>query len=353
MIVTLVGARPQFVKAAVVSKQLKMLGIKETIVHSGQHYDARMSDVFWEELEIPKVVFNLECGSGTPGKQTAAIIEGFEKFLLQHDELPKAVLVYGDTNSTMAGAIVASKLQIPIIHVEAGLRSFNRSMPEEINRIVTDHLSSLLFCPSFEAVDQLEKEGIVHHVHMVGDVMYDAMKSFEKKNGKNLILRNFPLEKNRFFLLTIHRPSNTDNRQCLTTILQALSETNTKILWPLHPRLKGSLRNVMIPPNVTVCEPLSYFEMLDALSNCSKVITDSGGLQKEAYWSRKPCVTLRNETEWVETLHHGWNILTGADKGRILDALNRNILPETWKELYGEGTAARDIAHVIKQHFRF
>lgn len=351
MIVTLVGARPQFVKASVVSKQLSVQGINETIVHSGQHYDARMSDVFWDELEIPKVEFNLECGSGTQGKQTAAIIEGFEKFLLQLVELPKAVLLYGDTNSTLAGAIVASKLQVPIIHVEAGLRSFNRSMPEEINRIVTDHLSTLLFCPSQEAVDQLKKEGILHNVHLVGDVMYDAMKSFQKKNGKDVILRNFSLEKNNFFLLTIHRPSNTDNPECLDSIMQALSETGTKVLWPLHPRLKGSVQNVRIPRNVTLCEPLSYLEMLDALSNCSKVITDSGGLQKEAYWSRRPCVTLRNETEWVETLHSGWNILTGADKGKILDALNRNILKDTWKELYGEGTAAYDIAKLIKQHF--
>lgn len=350
MIVTLIGARPQFVKAAVVSKALTLHGIDEIIIHSGQHYDANMSGVFWEELGIPKVVSNLECGSGMQGKQTAAIIEGFEKFILKLPQAPKAVLLYGDTNSTLAGAIVAAKLQIPILHVEAGLRSFNRAMPEEVNRIVTDHLSSLLFCPSPKAVDQLRIEGITEGVFNVGDVMYDAMKLFRTKlNGS--ILADFNLIEDCFLLLTVHRPSNTDNSLSLKQILDAMARTDLKVLWPLHPRLKSSITEIKIPENIEVCEPLSYLEMLEVLSHCRKVITDSGGLQKEAYWSKKPCITLRNETEWVETLHNDWNILTGPNTNKILEALNKNVRPETWTELYGAGSASDQIAKVVKQHF--
>lgn len=348
-VLTIVGARPQFVKAAVVSKALAKEGISEQIIHTGQHYDDAMSTVFWNELGIPAPNINLEIGSGSHGMQTGFMLQKIESFILSADEKPSALLVYGDTNSTLAGALVASKLHIPVIHVEAGLRSFNKDMPEEVNRIMTDHVSDLLFCSSEFGVSQLEKEGITKGVHNVGDVMYDAVQTFSKIASKNTSLSDITnLKSGEFALATVHRPSNTDNAENLRSILDAFSEMNTNILWPVHPRNKSRLKEQVIPENLTLIEPVSYFEMMVLLNECNLVLTDSGGLQKEAYWLKKRCITLREETEWVETLSEGWNILAGADKSKILRAFDASV-NSSWKPLYGDGNASQKIALVIKQ----
>ena len=348
MILTVIGARPQFVKAAVVSKALRQLHIPETIIHTGQHYDDKMSAVFWKELDIPEVSMNLNAGSGSQGSQTAAIIHKLEEYILSLPQLPTCLLVYGDTNSTLAASIVASKMRIPIVHVEAGLRSFNRSMPEEINRVVTDHLSSVLFCSSGESVDQLKREGITENVFLSGDVMFDAVLQFGE--AANIPLSSLTsLGAGEYYLLTLHRPSNTDDRGKLELIIQRLGETGHAILWPVHPRLKATLHEMNIPRNIQLTTPFSYFEMLVVLRNCKKVITDSGGLQKEAYWLRKPCVTLRGETEWTETLHDNWNIL--CDENNLIAAINAAVEDITWFPLYGDGKAAMQVAGRLREIF--
>lgn len=283
-ILTIVGARPQFVKAAVVSKALADLNISEKIIHTGQHYDHNMSTIFWEELNIPAPSVNLEIGSGHHGLQTGKMLEKIEGFILNVDVKPTALLVYGDTNSTLAGALVASKLQIPVIHVEAGLRSFNKAMPEEINRIMTDHISDLLFCSSEIGVKQLKTEGITTGVYNCGDVMYDAVKTFSIIAEQNLNLNNIAeLDSETYSLATIHRPSNTDNDDNLISILEAFAQINEPILWPVHPRNKSRVSELSIPKNLKLIDPVSYFEMMLLLKHSKKVLTDSGGLQKEAY----------------------------------------------------------------------
>ncbi len=352
MILSIIGARPQFVKAAVVSKALNKLNLQETIVHTGQHYDDKMSTVFWDELNIPAYATNLGAGSGLQGAQTAFMIEKLESYISGLQDFPRCMLLYGDTNSTLAGSIVASKMNIPIIHVEAGLRSFNRQMPEEINRIVTDHLSSILFCSSDSSSLRLQKEGIEKGVYVTGDVMYDAIKMFTNIADQKVRLEDVhPFEKGNYSLLTLHRPSNTENPKNLVSILNALKEINQNILWPVHPRLKSKIESLELPSNIMMVEPLSYFQMLKSLSNCNKVFTDSGGLQKEAYWLKKPCITLRTETEWIETLHNSWNILTGPDFDAIVNAANSSLDYDSWKELYGNGNAADLIAQIIKTHY--
>jgi UDP-N-acetylglucosamine 2-epimerase len=350
MILSVIGARPQFVKAAVLSNAFKKQGIVEEIIHTGQHYDYRMSEIFFEELGLPGLNINLNLGSGTHGKQTADMICGIEDIMLKNREKISHILLYGDTNSTLAGALAASKLNIPIIHVEAGLRSFNRSMPEEINRVVTDHLSSLLFCSSSEGEMQLEKEGITKGVHIVGDIMLDAFKIYGKI-AKEKVRLNDILPENiigNYNLLTIHRPSNTDLRDNLMEIFEAMRSLSTNVVWPIHPRMKSILKDINIPSNVILFEPFSYFEMMIVLAGANKVLTDSGGLQKEAYWAQKPCITIRNETEWVETLHNNWNILTGPDKRKIVEAVNTKVEPGSWKELYGQGNTADKIIQIIR-----
>jgi UDP-N-acetylglucosamine 2-epimerase len=353
MLVTVIGARPQFVKAAVVSRALKDIGIEEEIIHTGQHYDEDMSAVFWKELNIPPFKINLNVGSGSHGDQTAQMMIRIEEYLIKRRSTIKGIVLYGDTNSTIAGSIVASKLGIPIVHIEAGLRSFNRSMPEEINRVVTDHLSDVLFCPSPNSVTQLKLEGITRNVFDVGDVMYDAVRVFGKMaehNTTNDLLKK-EFNKAPFNLLTVHRPSNTDHPDNLAAILAAIAETGKKTIWPVHPRTRKIMDGINgeLPGNLVLVSPFSYFEMLTALKKCKKVITDSGGLQKEAYWMKKPCVTLRNETEWVETLHNNWNILTGPDTDKVIRAENTEITLETWKPLYGEGDASRRIAEKLRE----
>ncbi|MGK2960755.1 MAG: non-hydrolyzing UDP-N-acetylglucosamine 2-epimerase [Gemmatimonadaceae bacterium] len=348
MIVTVVGARPQFVKAAVVSRALSDAGVVERIVHTGQHYDEKMSGVFWRELGLPGVFRNLEVGSGGHGAQTGRIMERLESHLLESSHRPRGMLLYGDTNSTLAAALVAAKLAIPIFHVEAGLRSYNRSMPEEVNRVVTDTLSTLLYCPGDNARDQLAREGITSGVEIVGDVMLDAFMTFRE------IARRFPEPANawnaagsrRRALLTLHRQGNTDSPARIDMLLARLRDMPVEVLWPVHPRLAGHIGKIDLPANVKATEPLSYFEMLRTLERAEVVITDSGGLQKEAYWSRLPCVTLRSETEWVETLEGGWNTLIGDD----LSSLESAVLStprSAWAEMYGDGRAAVRIAGSI------
>lgn len=348
-ILTIVGARPQFVKAAVVSHALHSEGIEERIVHTGQHYDYEMSMVFWEELGIPVPSANLEVGSGLHGAQTGIMLTKLEQYILDLEEKPSALLVYGDTNSTLAGSLVASKLHIPVVHIEAGLRSFNREMPEEINRVVTDHISSILFCSSEPSVKQLSKEGISANVYDVGDVMYDALLRFSEIAESKLSLDSIiPFEKEQYYLATVHRPVNTDNDLNLEAILGAFAKLDKPVVWPVHPRNKKKLASKKIPANLHLIDPASYYQMMILLKNSFKVITDSGGLQKEAYWMKRPCITIREETEWTETLEGGWNILTGANTTRILEACGEN--PSTkWTTLYGEGNASQKIAKQLKQ----
>jgi UDP-GlcNAc3NAcA epimerase len=350
-ILTIVGARPQFVKAAVVSKALSEIGLDERIIHTGQHYDHQMSAIFWEELNIPLPMANLDVGSGNHGEQTGKMLQKLEAIILNQPEKPIALLVYGDTNSTLAGAIVASKLHIPIIHVEAGLRSYNKKMPEEINRIMTDHVSDILFCSSEKGIKQLAEENITKGVYNVGDVMYDALLTFSDIAKKKFSLSDIvSLANEKFILTTLHRPSNTENLVNLNNILEAFSKIDSPVFWPVHPRIKARIQNFDLPPNLILSNPVSYFEMLVLLSNCYKLITDSGGLQKESYWMKKQCITIRDETEWTETLIGGWNSLVGANTAKIIDQISLNPKSE-WKNLYGNGNAAKQIASVIKLNF--
>lgn len=351
-VLTIVGARPQFVKAAVVSKALMQAGITEAIIHTGQHYDANMSKVFFDELDIPPPRLNLEIGSGHHGAQTGQMLEKIEACLLAMQQLPRFLMVYGDTNSTLAGALAAAKLHVPVVHVEAGLRSFNRRMPEEINRITTDHLSDILCCSSDGGVAQLRKEGIEAGVHNVGDVMQDAVRLFGARPSAGLpepleAGRPLPdLEPESYLLFTLHRPANTDAPERLNQILSAVAAAEKPVIWPVHPRIASRLPQLDLPQNLYPVAPLSYIRLLSLLKRASAVLTDSGGLQKEAYWLGRPCVTLREETEWTETLEGGWNQVAGADPVRITRALSQP--PETpWKPLYGDGKASQKIAGLL------
>ncbi len=340
-ILTVIGARPQFIKAAAVSNVLRK-SFTEIIVHTGQHYDPNMSDVFFEELSIPKPNFHLEIGSGNHGSQTGAMLIEIEKVILS--EKPDFVLVYGDTNSTLAGALAASKLLIPVIHVEAGLRSFNKAMPEEQNRIATDHLSDILFVPTQTAINNLKNEGITSGVVNIGDVMYDAILHFTPiAKQKSRILEKLKLESNTYSLCTIHRAENTNDINRLKNICEALNESGKTIVLPLHPRTLKYLGEygIHLSDRIKVIDPVGYLDMLQLEFNASKIITDSGGVQKEAYFMHKPCITMRDQTEWIETVEAGWNVIVGADKNKIVDAIN-NFNPTTEpKNLFGTGNASQ------------
>ncbi len=320
-LISIVGARPQFIKCAPLSRELRKEH-EEILVHTGQHYDYGLSDIFFEELNIPKPDYNLGIGSGNHGEQTGNMLIEIEKVLLK--EKPHLVLVYGDTNSTFAGALAAAKLHIRVAHVEAGLRSFDRTMPEEINRVLTDHVSDLLFCPTQTAVDNLANEGISKGVHLVGDVMVDALE-YNKKiaEEKSRIIEELGLEKGKYLVITVHRPSNTDSRENMSNIIDALAEIGETAVFPVHPRTKKYLKEygLDIPENVRLVEPLGYLDMLKLMAGARKILTDSGGIQKEAYMLGVPCITLRENTEWVETREGGWNVLVGADKGKIIEAV--------------------------------
>ena len=350
-IVSVVGARPQFIKAKPLSDALQAFSeIEEILVHTGQHYDFEMSGVFFEELQLRPPDVNLEVGSGSHGVQTGHMLIRLEAFLLE--SLPDLVLVYGDTNSTLAGALAAAKLHIPVAHVEAGLRSFNRAMPEEINRVVADHLSDLLFAPTQTAVENLRKEGIQEGVFRDGDVMADVLlRSLPKvKHRQETLFRRLDLRPGEFLLATVHRAENTDREENLRGIWAALEELarETPLLLPLHPRTQQALEEMGLrPKEVRVLPPVSYLEMLALESGARVILTDSGGVQKEAYLLGVPCVTLREETEWVETVRDGWNVLVGAHPERIIAAA-RHFLSHPPKaprqEDFGGGRAAERIA---------
>lgn len=320
-IVTVVGARPQFIKAAVVSAELAKAGIRERIVHTGQHYDPGMSDVFFSELGIPEPAINLNVGSGSHSAQTGAMMIKLESYLLEAK--PDWILVYGDTNSTIASSMVGAKMGIPIAHVEAGLRSFNMHMPEEINRIVTDRLSDLLFCPTQTAIDNLHKEGMTKGIHLTGDVMLDATLYFGARSEALRPLHSITdLAPGAYYLATVHRAENTNDPNRLEAILSAFSQMDKKVIWPIHPRTKNLLSTLKTPLSdlVQTIDPVSYLQMLSLIKGSSAVLTDSGGLQKEAVWLGKPCITMRDETEWVETTRGGWNQIVGADSEAIVTA---------------------------------
>jgi UDP-GlcNAc3NAcA epimerase len=356
-IVTVLGARPQFIKAATVSRTLKKSGIEEIIVHTGQHFDANMSQVFFDEMEIPHPNYNLEIQGLSHGAMTGRMMEQIEHVLIQ--EKPVCVLVYGDTNSTLAGALTAAKLHIPVAHVEAGLRSFEMKMPEEVNRILTDRISQLLFCPTETAVANLEREGFRNfscEIEQPGDVMYDAVLYYQHKAETiATIIKKLNLTPNNFVLCTIHRAENTNDPEKLRGICDALNEINKEmpVVLPLHPRTKAYLNSLAISLDVTTIEPQGYFDMLSLLKNCKLVMTDSGGLQKEAFFFQKFCLTLRDQTEWVELIDAKVNYIVGSEKAAVLSMFNRleNEPYPTTGALYGKGNAAELIAKKLKTKF--
>ncbi len=376
-IITIVGARPQFVKAATLSREFVRAGIDEKIIHTGQHFDANMSEVFFEEMEIPQPAFRLDINGVSHGAMTGRMLEGIEKILI--DEKPEGVLVYGDTNSTLAGALAAAKLHIPVFHVEAGLRSFNMQMPEEINRILTDRISSVLFCPTDAALKNLAAEGFVNThtasnggeyvpginskdatakgaipVQIVknGDVMQDAALYYARKaNEKATVLNQLPVK--RFVLATVHRQENTDEPANLKGIVEGLNAIHREVpvVLPLHPRTRNILQQSGLTIDFITIAPVGYFDMINLLQNCELVVTDSGGVQKEAFFFNKHCITLREQTEWVELVEKGFNQLAGSNPEAIQASFHKlmNQQSDFSVNLYGNGEAARKaVAEIIK-----
>ena len=340
-IASIVGARPQFIKAAALSRELRTRHT-EVLVHTGQHYDYEMSGVFFAGLHIPAPELKLGVGSGSHAEQTGAMLVGMEEVLIA--ERPDWVIIYGDTNSTLAGALAAAKLCVPVAHIEAGLRSFNRHMPEEVNRTVADHLSDLLLCPSNTAVNNLSAEGISRNVHLVGDVMLDVLQwaRLEIQTNPPAILDRLGLRGTSYLLATVHRSENTDDPARLSRILRALNSLDEIIVFPVHPRTRKAMAAAGggLNPHVRSIDPVGYLDMLALTASARLVLTDSGGLQKEAYWLGVPCLTLREETEWVETVEAGWNVLVGSEVEKIVDAV-RSFVPATPQPpLYGDGFAA-------------
>jgi UDP-GlcNAc3NAcA epimerase len=366
-LLTVVGARPQFVKAAVLSRLVRSEEyrgrISEYLVHTGQHYDENMSAVFFREMGIPEADANLGVGGGSHGAMTGAMLAGIEAAILERK--PDIVLVYGDTNSTLAAALAASKLHIPVAHVEAGLRSYDKRMPEEQNRIVADHLSAWLLCPTARAIENLGIEGIrdaacpgrptsdAQRVARVGDVMSDASRHYRSRAAARPAAERAAARlgiREPFCLLTLHRAENTDDRGRLSRVLEGLAAAGDRlIVFPVHPRTRKVLSSyaLELPGNVRAIEPLGYLDMIELEEACDAVVTDSGGVQKEAYFFRKPCVTLREGTEWVETVEAGWNRLAGADPAAIAEALSAGTPKGEWKPLYGDGDAGREILDLL------
>jgi UDP-GlcNAc3NAcA epimerase len=340
-VVTIVGTRPQFIKAAAVSRVLRQRH-QEVLLHTGQHYDYKMSGVFFDGLEMPAPDVNLEVCSGTHGVQTGAMLQGIENVLLT--EQPDWLLIYGDTNSTLAGAMAAAKLNIPVAHIEAGLRSFNRRMPEEINRVVADRLSQLLLCPSDTAVKNLAAEGISKGVHLAGDVMLDILQWARQRTDASggEILRRLNLEPKGYLLATVHRSENADDPARLAGILNAFDQIQEPVLFPVHPRTGKAIAALgcRLRSHVRMIDPLGYLEMIHLSASARMILTDSGGLQKEAYWLGVPCVTLREETEWVETVARGWNVLVGHAPDVIVGAVNSFAPPASRPSLFGQGCVA-------------
>ncbi len=355
-IVTIIGARPQFIKAAVVSRYIRdnhNNELKEIIVHTGQHYDSNMSDIFFEQMDIPKPDYFLDINGLGHGAMTGQMLEKIEKVLI--DEKPDWVLVYGDTNSTLAGALAAKKLHIKLAHVEAGLRSFNMAMPEEVNRILTDRISDILFCPTDQAITNLNKEGyenIDTSILKSGDVMQDAAIYYSSKSQKPEISTS-----EKFILCTIHRAENTDDLNRLKSIFSALTELSKshQIILPLHPRTNNIIKknNLDIDEkNINIIDPVGYLEMIDLLKSCDFVMTDSGGLQKEAFFFDKLCLTLRDETEWVELVDNSFNVVVGSNTKSIINGVEKlkTFSPDFEKDLYGKGKAGQNIVEAIINH---
>ncbi|TFH65058.1 MAG: UDP-N-acetylglucosamine 2-epimerase (non-hydrolyzing) [Candidatus Zixiibacteriota bacterium] len=352
-ILTVVGARPQFIKAAAVSRELRR-SHTEVLVHTGQHYDFLMSEVFFKELDVPAPDYNLKVGSASHAIQTAQMMIRLEQVV--NKEHPDQMLVYGDTNSTLAGALVGSKLQIPVAHVEAGLRSFNKSMPEEINRILADHVCESLFTPTDAASRNLAREGINQGVYQVGDVMYDALlHNIEIAEEKSSILGRLKLQPRDYVLATIHRAANTDDRLRLEAIMNAIGRSGTSVILLLHPRTRDRLREFGLEGmmrdggNVRITEPVGYLDMLVLEKNARAILTDSGGVQKEAYMFKVVCITVREETEWVETVEAGWNTLAGNSLDRIPELIDKTLTgPQSHPDFYGDGNAAKRIAQTLE-----
>ncbi|MBK7430438.1 MAG: UDP-N-acetylglucosamine 2-epimerase (non-hydrolyzing) [Bacteroidetes bacterium] len=354
-IVTIVGARPQFIKAAAVSREFRShQSISEIILHTGQHYDDQMSEVFFREMDIPKPLLNLEIRSSLHGEMTGQMLAGIEQAILQ--EKPDAVMVYGDTNSTLAGALAAAKLQVKLIHVEAGLRSFNMAMPEEINRILTDRISNLLCCPTDHAIQNLRNEGFDHmkiNVVKTGDVMQDAALFYSQRSAQqSSVMQDLPFKK--FILCTLHRQENTSDSVRLKNIVEAINVIHKviPIVLPIHPRTKKTFEAAGLILDCLVIDPVGYFDMIELIKNSTLVMTDSGGLQKEAYFFSKYCVTLRDETEWLELVENGFNKLVGADKDEIISSV-RSLSDRKFEssvELYGGGHACSRIVEAIEKY---
>jgi UDP-N-acetylglucosamine 2-epimerase len=356
-LMTVVGARPQFVKAAALSRAIAAArtderdGMVEVLVHTVQHYDYQMSDVFFDELQIAQPDYQLGIGSADHGAQTGAMMARLEEAV--SEVKPDIVLVFGDTNSTLAAALVAAKKGIRLAHVEAGLRSFDRSMPEEINRVVTDHVADLLYCPSNLSVAQLRAEGIAEGVEMVGDVMFDIFRAVQGRlPAENSVTSRLHVE-DGYLLVTLHRPVNTEDPAALRRICDAfsiLAAAGHTIVWPVHPRLRGRLADLVSRPEVHLLEPVGYLEMLMLLRGCSTVVTDSGGLQKEALWSQKPCITMRTTSEWMETIDAGWNVLVGNDVSSLVEAAEGCRPTGTPPAIYGDGNASIRIVESLVRH---
>lgn len=359
-IATIVGARPQFIKAAPLSIALQQR-FDQIIIHTGQHYDPSMSEVFFVQLSIPKPNCYLDVGSGSHAVQTARILERVEAVL--RDVRPDVAVVFGDTNTTLGAALAAAKLNIPIAHVEAGLRSFRKDMPEEINRVLTDHLATWLFAPSEVAVNNLRREGISAGVHQVGDIMLDALRLFERATGASEILERLEVVQGQYVLLTVHRHDNADDLNRIENIFRALKRIDRPIVFPCHPRTRKTMNELGLElvgdgiarvkgsPLVKVIPPVGYLEMLALEKYASLILTDSGGVQKEAYWLGVPCVTLRHETEWPETIQVGANILAGTNPDDILDAIRRfeteGVPNSVDRTIYGDGHTAEKICRVL------
>lgn len=352
-ILSIIGARPQFIKCAPLSRAIRKEH-KEILVHTGQHYDPEMSDIFFKELNIPEPDYNLEIGSGSHGEQTGKMLIGIEKIFL--NEKPDLVLVYGDTNSTLAGALAASKMHIKVAHVEAGLRSFDRAMPEEINRVLTDHISNFLFCPTETAVLNLKNEGVTTGVYNVGDVMLDSLEyNLKIAKKKAMILEDLGFNSKEYLVATVHRASNTDSFKNLSSIINALCEADIPILLPVHPRTEKYLKQYSLwdklCKEVHVIPPVGYLEMLKLMADAKKILTDSGGVQKEAYMLGVPCITMRENTEWVETVEDGGNVLVGAEYEKIRDAILNFEGARVKGNVFGNGDACVNILKVLMTVF--
>lgn len=343
-VVSIVGARPQFIKMAMLDKQMKKNpDIRQIIIHTGQHYDRNMSKDFFDELEIPEPAYNLGVVSDTHARQTGMMMERIEKVLVE--EKPDWVLVYGDTNSTLAGVLTAAKLHMKTAHIEAGLRSYNREMPEEINRIVADHISDLLFVPTANAMEILKNEGLEDKSYLVGDVMYDSVLHYINTAEKKYRLEDI-IPYKQYYLATIHRQENTDDIGHLKKIFETLGLLDLPVVIPLHPRTRKFINDVKIDENIKIIDPTGYLKMLMLTKNAVKVLTDSGGVQKEAYFLQRPCITLRNETEWIETLENGWNYIVGIDTELILEKV-KETRTGNQRKYFGDGNASGKIIEAM------